>query len=113
LTPDKADNYGKKLFFVNFGGYRAGYFGEIHDTGFYVAATKAEALTRAKKDLGLTLDESHCDDNVDVDDIIAVDQVDQHYIHLIPTAMPANVHVISGYRRLDVPDIIARASALK
>jgi hypothetical protein len=102
-----------KLFFVNFGGYKPGYFGEIHDSAFYIAATKTEALARAKKALGLDLEEPHCDDNIDIDDIITVSKIDQYYLHLTPTTAAPSFNIVSGYRRLDVPDIIASAKALQ
>ncbi|QLH43496.1 MAG: DUF1543 domain-containing protein [Coxiellaceae bacterium] len=39
----------KFLFFVNFGAYRANYFGEVHEMNFYVAESKSQALVKAKK----------------------------------------------------------------
>ncbi|MCB9810800.1 MAG: DUF1543 domain-containing protein [Candidatus Nomurabacteria bacterium] len=40
----------ERLFFINLGGYREGYFGEVHKQIFVVAADKAEAKTLAKQD---------------------------------------------------------------
>lgn len=96
----------KKLFFVNFGAYKPNYFGETHEFGFYIASSKTEVLTRAKLDLCLSLIEPHCDDNLPVDDIISVDNIDQYYIHLIPTAEATKLNIESVYRRLDLPEIL-------
>ena len=76
----------EKLFFVNFGAYKPDHFGEIHETGFYVATSKSEVLERAKKDLCLSLLESHCDDNLVIDDIIAIESIDNQYVHLKQTS---------------------------
>ncbi len=113
LCNEKPDNRGKRLYFVNFGGYREGHFGEIHEARFYVANTKSAALARAKQELGLGLSEPHCDDNVDIDDIFAVDEVDQCYIQLLPSDVQEQIQVDSRYRRLDVPEIVAQAEAIK
>lgn len=94
-------NQEKKLFFVNFGAYKPDYFGEVHETGFYVAKTKSEVLARAKNDLCLSLLEPHCDDNLSIDDIIAIKDVDQYYIHLHPQSQSRKLDIQSNYRRLD------------
>lgn len=90
----------KKIFFVNFGGYKPHHFGEIHETGFYVAASKSEVLARAKKDLCVAMSEPHCDDNLSVDDIISLDKVDHCYIHLNETKNPSMLSIESYYRPL-------------
>lgn len=95
-------NQENKLFFVNFGAYKENHFGELHEIGFYVGKSKPEILARAKQNLCLSLIDPHCDDNCIVDDIISIDQVDQHYIHLIPSAEPSQLCIQSGYRPLDV-----------
>lgn len=108
LSDKAADNHGKKLFFVNFGGYRPNFFGEIHEANFYIANTKPEILAKAKKDLGLTLTESHCDDNVEIDDVFAVDKVDQYFIQLTPTSETSQLKIVSKYRKLDVQGILGQ-----
>lgn len=95
----------EKIFFVNFGGYKQQHFGEIHETGFYVASFKSEVLERAKMDLGLSLLEPHCDDNLDIDDIITIDQIDNYYVHLKKTGRSDELPIESYYRRLDPYDI--------
>lgn len=93
----------KKIFFVNFGAYKPDHFGEIHETAFYIASSKSEVLERAKQDLCVSLLEPHCDDNLDIDDIIAVDCVDDYYVHLKQTSESSKLFVESYYRRLDLP----------
>jgi hypothetical protein len=107
-----AKNNDNKIFFVNFGAYKQGFFGEIHNSAFYVATSKTEALERAKKELCISLNEPHCDDNLSVDDIIAIESIDKHYIYLKKSANLSKLHIESYYRRLDVPDIIKDANEL-
>lgn len=94
----------KKIFFVNFGAYKPDYFGEVHEIGFYVASSKPEVLERAKRDLCLSLIEPHCDDNLIIDDVISISEVDQYYIHLLPTLIPAQINIESVYRKLNVSE---------
>jgi hypothetical protein len=89
-----------KLFFVNFGAYKAQHFGEIHQTAFYVGKTKTEVLARAKKDLCVSLDESHCDDNLIVDDIMAIESIDGLFLQLVPSSKQTELTIINGYRKL-------------
>ena len=100
LTTEKPDDEELKLFFVNFGGYRPGYFGEIHEVNFYVAPSKTHALARAREQLCLGTSEQHCDDNVEVDDIIAIDQVDKYYVSLIPSEHIEPLDIKAFYRKL-------------
>lgn len=107
----------KSLFFVNFGGYKPGYFGEIHNVNFYIAATKTEALERAKQELCKSLAEPHCDDNHEInslihqdnnliDDICSINKIDQYYIHVAPTSQPSFLKINSYYRKLNLPELI-------
>lgn len=90
----------KKLFFVNFGGYKPDYFGETHEIGFYVGLSKTEVLTKAKNELCLQTKEPHCDDNLDIDDIITLDTVDNYHIHLQPTTQACKLNILSEYYKL-------------
>lgn len=101
LTKEPPSSTNKKLFFVNFGGYREGFFGEVHEVNFYVASDKSEVLKRAKKEVGLSLLESHCDDNIIVDDILEINHLNDYYIHLIPSEKSEKFVIHSAYRRLD------------
>lgn len=98
LDTKPADN--KKLFFVNFGAYKDGLFGETHENKFYVAASKPEILQRAKQELCVGGIEAHCDDNLAIDDILEVKSIDSYYLHFTP-APAKTLTIISGYRRLD------------
>jgi hypothetical protein len=107
LSKTKPEN-AKKLYFANFGAYKSGYFGEIHETGFYVATSKSEALSRAKKDLCLSLLEPHCDDNISVDDIILIDAgLNDYYIHVTETNQSAELKIENIYLRLDLQETVA------
>lgn len=96
----------KKLFYVNFGAYKKNYFGEIHESEFYVASSKTEVLARAKKVLCVEGIEPHCDDNIIVDDMIEINQIDQYYLHFAP-AKGHEINIISDYQRLDTPEILS------
>ncbi len=107
LNNDKPKNK-KKLYFVNFGSYKANHFGEIHESAFYIGTSKTEILARAKQALCIGGIEPHCDDNVAVDDVIALNKIDQYYIHFLPSAAK-EVTIVSDYRRLDLAHILAAA----
>lgn len=106
----------KTLFFVNFGGYEPKFFGEIHHVNFYVCAQKTEAVVKAKQSLCVGLHLQHCDDNLEVneliDDLIPLKSIDNYYIHLKPTTHHCELEVISDYRKLDVPHIIEKAKSM-
>lgn len=99
LSPEKPNQTGLNLFFVNFGGYSPGVFAETHQVQFYVAKTKAEALLRARKELCLGLHEQHCDDNLPVDDLLLIDVVDNLYVHLTAATEKKEL-IIESYLRL-------------
>lgn len=91
----------KKLYFVNFGAYKPNYFGEFHETKFYVGTHKSEILSRAKTELCHSLIEPHCDDNIAVDDLLMINQIDNYYIDLHPTIKHKPLEIKSVYKRLD------------
>jgi hypothetical protein len=111
-----AKDTAKSLFFVNFGGYKQGYFGEIHNVNFYVASSKTEALERAKIELCKSLFKPHCDDNHEInslidqdnniDDICEINKIDQYYIHVMQTSQPSFLKIESYYRKLNLPEIM-------
>lgn len=110
ISKEKSKNM-KKLFYVNFGAYKKGYFGEVHESEFYVGTTKSEILMRAKNELCLNGIEPHCDDNVTVDDVIEINNVDQYYLHFIPVER-RKMNIISDYQRLDLSDGIYQTDSL-
>ena len=107
LSPGKPNENGLNLFFVNFGGYKPGVFGEIHQVQFYVAKTKAAALLRAREELCLALHEQHCDDNLPVDDLLLIDAVDNFYVHLTAATEKKELLIESYLRLLSVDKISA------
>ncbi|MBW4600727.1 MAG: DUF1543 domain-containing protein [Calothrix sp. FI2-JRJ7] len=81
-----------KLYFINFGAYEPSFFGEVHQSGFYVASSKKDAQAKAKKQLCLKLKQRHHDDTVvvedsiaDVDDCVEIDNVDNRRLVFTPT----------------------------
>jgi len=77
LVPkNEATNNGKKLFFINLGGYKPGEFEEYHYKLLAVAKDKGEAIAKAKqtafyRHTGFKGAESHIDDKygIDVDEL--------------------------------------------
>lgn len=108
--PKQENNY--QLFFCNFGGYRKGYFGELHEVGFYVASSIDSALAKAKQELCQSLFQQHCDDKMLVDDLLVLDKVDCYHIHLHSTTVSPNMNVESHYIKLNVPEIISEANGI-
>ncbi len=113
--PQNSEN--KSLYFVNFGGYKQGYFGEIHNVDFYISQSKPEVLARAKDELCKSLLEQHCDDNHDVttliqaqneicDDITEINKIDQYYLHFKQTTQPSFLKIESYYRKLNLPELM-------
>ncbi|GAB4145424.1 MAG: hypothetical protein OHK0017_04990 [Patescibacteria group bacterium] len=61
-----------KLFFINFGADGAGKFTEIHESGFFVAENKTEAIKKAKSKLLKNESGVHLDDLYSIDDCLVV-----------------------------------------
>ncbi len=101
----------KSLYFTNFGGYKPGVFGELHEMAFYVGHSKNEIKCRAKDQLCVNSSEQHCDDNLmvggkeihkEIDDVIKIGKIDEFWITLEPSSEPTNLNIESRYRRLDL-----------
>lgn len=90
------------LYFINFGGYKPDYFGEIHQSRFYVGTSKTEILKRAKKELCLDTEDPHCDDNIEIDDLLHIDQVDQYYLTLTPTDQDCKLKFKAEYHPINL-----------
>lgn len=76
---EKSENH---LFFINLGGYKAGFFEEFHEQHLMVGKKLSEVIKRSKqtefyKTMGLPGAVSHIDDKhgVDVDDIFKVNDL--------------------------------------
>lgn len=102
-----------KLFFVNFGAYEENLFGEVHQCAFYVGKEKAEAIQKAKKNLCINMIQTHCDDNLvvddhvetafgefDLDDLIEIDQVDGYHLTFTPLKENLVSKAVPGYIKL-------------
>lgn len=81
---DKPQNFAKKLYFVNFGGYEESKLNELHEFALFVAADKAEAKEKAKKSLLKSSLHQHKDNLMEVDDCLELSSIDGKYIHLTP-----------------------------
>jgi hypothetical protein len=106
VRSQKPENNALGLYFINFGGYKEGYFGEMHEINFYIATSKEEALARAKQTLCAGMSQQHCDDNHLIDDIIRIETVDTYYLHFTPSTQQIPLTIEAHYRRLDVPEIM-------
>lgn len=71
------------LFLVNLGAYIPKQFGEIHQYLIVAGKNSADAKLQAKKSIEKTWFKPHTDAIIDVDDCIALDLLNQHYIHLV------------------------------
>lgn len=73
-----------RLYFINLGGYEPGAFGEAHHYLLLTAASPREARSKAKQHMRRHWAQAHTDAVMDIDDCIAIDQVEGRYIQLIP-----------------------------
>jgi hypothetical protein len=87
----------EKLFFINLGAYRPGEFTELHANAFIVARDEREVKQRAKRDLLLGAQTVHTDDIFEIDDCLAIAEVDGHHVHLEPTDAPCALIPNNGY----------------
>lgn len=108
LVQGKRNNGSHKLYFINFGGYLENLFGEVHQSAFYVAKDPAEATQKARKELCLGLEQTHLDDRLDVENLVAFDvddilemtHVDGYHFEFLPTEVKTKPIPISGNIRL-------------
>lgn len=82
---DKPQNFNKKLYFVNLGGYDESKLNKLHEFALFVAADKAGAKEKAKKSLLKNSLYQHKDNLMEVDDCLELSSIDGEYIHLIPS----------------------------
>ena len=71
-----------KLFLVNLGGYDAREFGELHRYVLVVANNASQAKQRGKQHFEQQWQKPHTDCVLEVDDCIALQQVENCHIHL-------------------------------
>ncbi len=73
-----------KLYFVNLGAYRPDSLAEQHEFALVVATGAEEAKNLAKQRLLTGLSHQHKDNLHEVDDCLALDLIDAHYLKLTP-----------------------------
>jgi hypothetical protein len=100
LQKEKSNDKDKKLFFINLGAYKEGDFMEYHANTFLVGKLATEIKKRAKEKLLNGFDEVHKDDLYEVDDMIAIEELDGFYVHLMPTKKTENLKPTNGYHVL-------------
>ena len=100
LDKKKSVEKDKKLFFINLGAYRAGDFMEHHANTFLVGRLATEIKKRAKEKLLNGFDEVHKDDLYEVDDMIAIEELDGYHVHLNLTDKKENLKPNNGYHVL-------------
>ncbi len=95
-----------KLYFINFGAYEPNFFGEVHQSGFYIASDKKTAQAHAKKELCLKLKKRHHDDTVaiensigDIDDCVEV-SIDSWRLVFTPTDIQEKLYPNCEYIKL-------------
>jgi hypothetical protein len=103
-------NGSQKLFFVNLGAYTPGVFTELHANAFMVAENVGQAKQRAKRELLQGTVELHTDDMLDVDDCLAIDEVDGLHVHLTPITETQPLVPNNGYHIIPRDVIAAYAS---
>lgn len=100
LHKEKSTEKDKKLFFINLGAYKEGDFMEYHANTFLVGRLATEIKKRAKEKLLKGYDEVHKDDLYEVDDMIAIEELEGYHIHLNPTDKTENLKPVNGYHVL-------------
>lgn len=100
LQKERSADRDKKLFFINLGAYKEGDFMEHHANTFLVGGLATEIKKRAKEKLLNGYDEVHKDDLYEVDDMIAIEELDGYHVHLNPTEKSQNLKPMNGYHVL-------------
>lgn len=84
-----------KLFFTHYGGYSNKPFGEVHESGFFVAKDISEAIKRGRETLCQGLYQQH------LDDCIPLEEIDGYYVSLVPEPEAIASKVVPGYRSIN------------
>lgn len=79
-----------KLFLINLGGYDVREFGELHRYLLVVAGDATQAKQRGKQYFNQGWQKPHTDCVLEVDDCIALEKVENRYIHLTLTMHQEN-----------------------
>jgi len=100
LKQNKSLDQDKKLFFINLGAYKEGDFMEHHANTFLVGRLATEIKKRAKEKLLNGFDQVHKDDLYEVDDMLAIEELDGYHVHLTPSKKMENLKPVNGYHVL-------------
>lgn len=100
LSKEKSLETDKKLFFINLGAYKEGDFMEHHANTFLVGKLATEIKKRARAKLLKGYNEVHKDDLYEVDDMIAIEELEGFHVHLTPTEKTENLNPVNGYHVL-------------
>lgn len=73
---------GKRLFFVNAGGYSPATLAELHEFDLFVAEDAAQAKQKALSVLLAGAGQQHKDNLKDVDDCLLLDKIGGYFLHL-------------------------------
>lgn len=73
-----------RLYFINLGGYEPVAFGEAHHYLLLTATSLRQARSKGKQHMLRQWSQAHTDAVMDIDDCIAIDQVEGRYVHLVP-----------------------------
>ena len=114
LKEEEADTSGKKLFFINLGGYQHGKLEEQHYTVLSVQDNRADAVQDAKKTVFFKTNtikgaNSHIDEKygIDVDDIYQIEDIlspaqkAKYHIQITPAKDLPDDQIHLGYFKLD------------
>ncbi len=103
VQPGKTDsnfNAEIKLFYINLGASAPNTFEEIHQSGFYAAKNKLEAINVAKTELCKNFKNKHLDDALSVDDCLQISEIDNWQIVLIPDESAQKPQIVTKYLKL-------------
>jgi hypothetical protein len=113
LAENKPTN-GKRLYFINLGGYADGQFTELHANTFVVAESEQEAKAKGKGALLEALPGPvHTDDLYDIDDCLEISEVGDRHIALQMTEERIPLKPMNGYHIIPkevVADYVSRKS---
>ena len=88
----------KKLFFLHFGGYLRGLFGEMHQSAFFVAEDEREAIRKAKETLCFGLYEQHLDECINVENLLTISEIDGYHLIFTPDPLTPSSKADPGYQ---------------
>ena len=90
LSPKKSDSSQEQLYFLNYGSYIPGIFGEFHRFSVEIAETRTQAISKGAKTLkgqfNFKLESKHLDDAIGVDDVQVISEKLPEGTHLVITS---------------------------